>query len=104
MVSHRCKIGNEGGVALFVENSINFKTRPCLDNTGLNSLESIFSEITNRKKQRMVIGAIYRPRDLHINQFNVSFDLLLTKLNREKTKYILAGNYNINFLNYYKHS
>ena len=52
----------------------------------------------------MVIGTLYRPPDLDINKFNVSFDLLLTKLNRQKTKFILAGDYNINLLHCDKHS
>ena len=48
--------------------------------------------------------AIQRPLDHDINQFNVTFDLLLTKLNQEKTKYILANDYNINLLHYDKDS
>ena len=89
---------------LFVESSINFTPRPDLDGAALYSFESVFIEITNRKKQRMVIGAIYRPPDNDINQFIVAFDLLLKKLKREKTKYILAGYYNINLFHYDKQS
>ena len=59
IVSHHRKIGKGEGVTPYVENSINFKPRRDLDDTGLNSFESIFIEITNRKKQRMVIGTIY---------------------------------------------
>ena len=47
------------GVALFVENSIHFKPRIDLDEIELNSFESIFIEITNHKKQKLVIGTIY---------------------------------------------
>ena len=105
MVSHRRKIGKRGvAVALFVENCIHFKPRPDLDDIGLNSFVSIFIEIKNRKKQGMVIVTISRPPDNDINLFNASFDLLLTKFNREETKYILAGDYNIIFLHYDKHS
>ena len=97
--------GREGrGVALFVENSIHFKPRLDLDVIGLNSFESIFIEITNHKKQIMVIGTIYRTPYLDINKFNGSFDLLLSKLKRQKTKYILAVDYNISLLHYDKHS
>ena len=73
------KLGR-GTVALFVENSINCKPRPDLDDTGLNLFKSVFIEIMNSNKQIMVIGAIYRPVDHDINQFNVTLDLLLTKL------------------------
>ena len=55
----------------------------------LNLLESVFIEIISSKRQRMVIGVIYRPPNRDINQFNDAFDLLLTEPKpRQTTKYI----------------
>ena len=56
---------------MFVENIINVKPRLDLDETELNSIQSISVDITNHKKQKIVIGTIYRPPDLDINKFNV---------------------------------
>jgi hypothetical protein len=95
--------GRGGGVALFVDNSLTFNVRSdltCIIGSTNNGCESIFVELNNKQKQKIVAGVIYRPPNHDIDKFNISFDLLLTKLTSEKAKFILAGDYNINILNH----
>ena len=94
------------GVALFVEHGINFKVRNdlILDNGIVDkSCECIFIEIHNAKKQQMIIGELYRPPNHDLDRFNVSFDILVTKLEKEIAKFLLADEYNIILLNHETH-
>ena len=67
------------------------------------SYECIFIEIHNAKKQQMIIGELYRPSNHDGDRFNVSFNSLLTKLEKENAKFLLAGDYNINLINHETH-
>ena len=64
------------------------------------SCECVFIEIHNAKKQQMIIGELYRPPNHDVDTFNVSFNTLLTKLEKENAKFLLAGDYNINLINH----
>ena len=56
-----------------------------------------------QKKQKMIIGEFYRPLNHDVDRFNVSFNTLLTKLEKENAKFLLAGDYNINLINHETH-
>ena len=98
--------GVGGVIALFIEHEINFKVRNDLiidDGIVDKSCECIFIEIHNAKKQQMIIGELYRPPHHYVDRFNVSFNTLLTKLEKENAKFLLAGDYNINLMNHETH-
>ena len=59
-----------------------------------------FIEIHNAKKQQMIIGELYRLPNHDVDWFNVSFNTLLTKLEKENAKFLLAVDYNINLINH----
>ena len=95
-----------GGVALFVEHGINFKVRNDLvldDGIVDKNCECIFIEVHNAKKQQMITGELYRPPNHDVDRLNVSFNTLLTKLEKENAKFLLAGDYNINLINHEIH-
>lgn len=48
--------------------------------------ESVFIEMFNSKKQKIIVGEVYRPPDLDVDKFNNMFELLLIKLDNEKIK------------------
>ena len=95
--------GVGGGVALFIEDGINFKVRNDLildDGIVDKSCECIFIEIHNAKKQCMVNDELYRPPNHDVDTFNVSCNTFLIKLEKENAKCLLAGDYNINLINH----
>ena len=58
----------------------------------------IFIDIHNAKKQQMIIGELYRPPNHDVDRIKVSINKLLTKLEKENAKFLLAGDYNINLI------
>ena len=52
-----------------------------------------------QRSSKMIIGELYRPPNHDVDKFNVSFNTLLTKLEKENAKFLLAGDYNINLIN-----
>ena len=62
--------GRGGGVAFFINDTIIFKCRHDLSNINNNSFESVFIEILNSRKRKLIIGCIYRPPGRDINVFN----------------------------------
>ena len=51
-----------------------------------------------QKNERMIIDELYRPPNHDVDKFNGSFNTLLTKLEKENAKCLLAGDYNINLI------
>ena len=51
----------------------------------------------------MIIGELYRSPNHDVDRFNVSFNTLLKKLEKENATFLLAGDYNINLINYATH-
>src|SRR6218665_2436252 len=85
--THSSRIGGGGGgVGLFVEKDINFRIFepqcPCM-----NSYESLFVGITQKKGADIVVGVIYRPPGENLADFNKEIDMLL-----------LLGDFNVNLL------
>ena len=89
-----------GGVALFIKDTIIFKCRHDLSNINDNSFESVFIEILNSRKRKLIIGCIYRPPGRDINVFNDQFERLLQSISSGKSEYLLAGDYNVDLFKY----
>ena len=51
----------------------------------------------------MIIRELYRPPNPDFDRFNVSFNTLIIKLEKENVKFLLAGNYYINLINHETH-
>ncbi len=95
-----------GGVSLFIHQNLKYSVREDLKSqtVGMDNFTSAFVEIINEYKRKIVVGVIYRPPGYDVDKFNRDFDLLLVKLNKSRSKFVLAGDYNINLLNSDSHS
>ena len=89
-----------GGVGLFIRNSLKYKLRDdlCIDTPDV--IESIFIELDC---YNMVIGCVYRPPGSDVAVFTSYIDTILSKINKEKKKCYIAGDFNINLLNHKTH-
>ena len=92
-----------GGTALYISNSIEYKSRNDLSNHLYLSkeLESSFCELNLRKQQNIVIGCIYKHPIVDTNAFIINYlNPLLQKLHKENKQIILLGDFNIDLLKF----
>ena len=83
---------------LLVRQSINYKMRDDL-RLNIEECEDIWIEIGNNHNSQ-IFGAVYRhPRHNYL-QFQNVFKNTIDKLNKNKEKYYIAGDFNINLINY----
>ena len=82
-----------GGVAFYIDQSLNFKIRSDIK---LKQAESLFIEINNPNLKNVIIGLLYRPPDFNCELFCDEFDLYLHKLGNENKHIFLLGDFNIN--------
>ena len=90
-----------GGTALYIDNSYNFLPRPDLK-INLPHVENVWIEIV-QPDGNIVVGVVYRhPRKLvpEIENFTNQFNDTLTKINSEHKLCYIAGDLNLNFLEY----
>ena len=92
-----------GGVALYVDENVSFTIRSDLDDPSCSNHEHAFIKVCY-KNIIMTIGVIYRPPNTDLIKFNSNYNNLLSKLSKEKSKCYIAGDFNINLLNYETHS
>src|ERR1043165_5718524 len=79
---HKCrKEGKGGGTGFFIREGIEFSIMnlSCADNSNL--YESMFIRIASKKCADMVVGVLYRPPGIKLNEFNMEIDVLLATLN-----------------------
>ena len=101
-----CKNRNDssrGGVALFVSERYDFKSRDDLSVFIPHVFESLFVEIILPGRKNELIGVIYRPNtqpmaDLDI--FHGTMNEILSMVNSEKKLCTLMGDFNIDLLQY----
>ena len=92
---------SSGGTLLYVSKTLNSKIRKNLQIYKSKELESTFIEIVNKKKKNILVGCIYRHPCMCIDNFNDDYlQPLLAKLSLQNKQVILAGDFNINLLNY----
>ena len=92
----------KGGAILYVKNQYITKRRCDLDKILYKSkeLESVFVEICNNNKKNFIVGCIYRHPNMDLELFNNEFlHPLLSKLDNERKRVFLIGDFNINLMN-----
>ena len=57
-------------------------------------------QLTDINNSCINIGVVYQPPDKDMAMFNINYSKLLYKLAKEKLKCYIAGDFNINLLNY----
>ena len=94
-----------GGTLLYINNKLSYKLRQDLCIYKSSELESTFIEIINPKKTNIIIGCIYRPPAMNLNEFNNNYlNILLQKISKEKKNVFLLGDFNVDLLKYDKHA
>ena len=90
-----------GNALLYINRSINYKLRKDLKIHKSKEVESIFTEIINKKERNTIIGCIYRHPCMDAREFNDTFlQNTLEKLSYENKDIILMGDCNIDILKY----
>ena len=89
------KIG--GGVALYVDENVNYIVRSDLKLSSAES-ESLFIEIREIKRKPVTIGCVYRAPNTDITNFIESLEVCFKDVNLCNDMY-LVGDFNINLLN-----
>ncbi len=90
-----------GGVAIFVDKTLNFRVIDNMSAVVHNVLECISIEIYKEKKRNVIISCIYRAPGSSIELFSDWMEEMFSKLSH-KTNFI-CGDFNIDFLNPNKH-
>jgi len=102
IMKHRAN-GRGGGVALYIDSQLSFEPLDNLCDIGSDEFESIFANVSVSHNNKITVGTIYRPPGNNIEKFNISFEVLLNRISNRHCKTYLAGDFNINLLNYDKH-
>lgn len=91
-----------GGVGLYLDSTLEFKTRYDLVFND-SRIESLFVEICRPRTKNIIVGIVYRPPDQRVDEFIKCNEALMMKVSRENKVCYLMGDYNLNLLNYENH-
>lgn len=93
-----------GGVGLYIQDllQLKYKIRSDLSNDAFP--ESLFIQVTEKKRKDTIIGVIYKPPDIDVDKYTESFEQLLTTISKEHRQCYILGDYNINLLKHLTHS
>ena len=99
MIESTPTAANCGGAALYKNKNINFNIRNDLKIYKYKELESVFTEIINRKGKNTIAGCICRHPCMEVTEFNDIFlQNILEKLPYENKEIIIMGDFNIDIL------
>ena len=96
-----------GGVALFINENLNYIKRDDLSIFIPHEMETIFVEIQYKRSKPIIVGVIYRPNTLPRADLDMFISNLLeiqSKISNENKTSYLMGDYNINLLNFGTHT
>ena len=96
-----------GGVALFINDKLNYIRRDDLSIFIPHVMETLFVEIQYKHSKPIIVGVIYRPNTLPRADLDLFISNLLeiqSKISNENKISYLMGDYNINLLNFGIHS
>ena len=85
---------------MYISPKLSYRLRSDLNICSPKELESTFVEILIPKKQNLIVGTIYNHSPMKLHKFNNIFLELLFKTKNQIA--ILAGDLNLNLLNYNK--
>ena len=106
ITKNKTRIKEGGGLAIFVKDTIKHKIRNdiAVPSEFAEYFDCLFIQL-DRKPNDIVIGLIYRsPSHNTLKNLNKFICEIVDKVNREKCKLIIAGDFNINLLQANSHS
>ena len=101
LFKHKPVTKEGGGIAMFIRQTINFKTRDDIffRDTDGSQYDSLFIEVINKHEKNVIIGVIYRsPSHPTVKDFTKSLSEVLDQIQRENKNIILTGDFNIDLL------
>lgn len=94
---HKGTTTSWGGVGLFVKKHLSISM--CSDiELNIQNCEDMWVEIDLNGNKKCIIGVVYRHPKQNISEFHDSFEKLLDKLNKTKSIYYIAGDFNIDLI------
>ena len=98
---HKSKKG--GGVSILLREGIPYKRRSDLDIIKEGLTESVFVEIRSKNGKQIIIGSMYKPPNVNIDQYSNNLSTIVNKIRpatgRPSPEIIIGMDHNINLLN-----
>ena len=92
-----------GGVAIYVNDALCSVARNDLIAGQKSNTDIACVQISHRNSKMIVVG-LYRPPNTDTKEFNSMYSQLLENISKEKCNYYVAGDFNIDLLNYENHA
>ena len=86
------KKGRGGGVAMYINFKLKYKTRKDIY---IDGIESAFIEVDNKFGKNIIVGTLYRPPGNNVNNFLENLDKELDKISSENKHIYMMGDFNI---------
>ncbi len=108
-ILYKCRPESEisrGGVALYINENLNYSIRDDLSVFIPHVYESIFVEIQMCMNKSFIVGVVYRPPTpphANLDLFSQSFINIVNTINDEHKKLLVAGDFNIDMLKFQNH-
>ena len=93
-ISNFCKSKKGGGVSILLREGIPYKRRLDLDIFREGLTESVFVEIRSKNGKQIIIGSMYKPPNVNIDQYSNNLST-----GRPSPEIIIGMDHNINLLN-----
>ena len=94
-----------GGVSLYIGRDYDYTEKPEMT-VMTEYLECIFVEVvcvSNKTKQNMLIGVVYRPPNTYMTRFTEHITQIIKSMKTDKKQCYIMGDYNINLFYYDTH-
>jgi exonuclease III len=89
----------QGGVAIYINNKLNYKFRDDLSTFYEGVIETCFVELLNKNKNNnIIVGEIYRTPNSDEKFFLTEFEKILSNVKLEKKELIIASDQNFDYL------
>ena len=99
-IEHTPAVSAVSGALMYISENLSYKPRKGLQIYSSKELELMFIELLIPNKQSYVIGTVYKHPPMQHFKFNELMRNLLTEINHENKKSIIAGDFNLNLLKY----
>ena len=96
-----------GGVCILIRDEISYKSWLAVDVFEEGLTESVFVEIRSKNGKHIILGSMYKPPNVDINQFSTNLSRIVNNTRWIQGKHppelILGMDHNMNLLNYASH-
>ena len=87
-----------GGMAILLQNGINFQHRKDIEVFKEKLVESIVVEVVSKDGKKIIMGSMYRPPNTDLTKFRTTVNALTSKSIEEKKELIVGMDHNLDVL------